>query len=218
MKSLIVRRQRWGLTWIGRLLVFGLMVALCVCAARRLGTFLAITQPVGGQFLVVESWIPAFALREAVTQFRRGGYQKIIAAGQLYEDCGAGEVRGNFVKDMLLKFGIPTDLVVTASTDEVQWDRTFHAAMAVKRWLFERGLQTTSIDVVTLGPHARRSRLLYRRAFGQDTEIGVIAVNDRRFDISHWWRTSAGARTVVGESIAYLYTRISSLWRQSGQI
>ena len=50
-----------------------------------------------------------------------------------------------------------------------------HSAMAVKRWLHEQGLQSTSIDVVTVGPRthagpassmARLGRLIVRRRSG----------------------------------------------------
>ena len=208
LTALFVRRQRWSLTWTGRLLLWAFVVALCVILVRGLYTFLAITRPVGGQFLVVEGWVPASALREVAAQFSKGGYKMIIVAGGLNEDCGAGELRGRYARDKLIKFGVPNDLVVTAPTDEVQRDRTFHAALGVKRWLREQGLRTTSVDVVTLGPHARRSRLLYENALGNEVQVGVIAGEDQGFDPNHWWRSSAGVRAVVGEAIAYLYSTI----------
>ena len=110
--------------------------------------------------------------------------------------------------EALIQFGVPTDRVVTTSSEEVYRDRTFHSAMAVKQWLQAQGLRTTSIDVVSVGPHARRSRLLYEEALGNEVRVGVISVEDRRFDPDHWWRSSAGVRTVVDELIAYLYARI----------
>ncbi|MGA2556129.1 MAG: hypothetical protein ABSG04_07630, partial [Verrucomicrobiota bacterium] len=56
--------------------------------------------------------------------------------------------------------------------------------------------------------HARRSRLLFQKACGDDTKVGVIALDDVGYDPTHWWRTSEGVREVVGEGIAYLYARI----------
>ncbi len=153
--------------------------------------------------------MPAYAYREAAAQFRKGGYRKIIAAGVTQEDAGMETgLPEHSGAEKLIQFGVPSELVVTASSEEVQRDRTFHAATAVKQWLQEQGLRTTSIDVVTVGPHARRSRLLYEEALGPEVEVGVIAVEDRRFDPNHWWRSSAGVRTVVDEAIAYLYARI----------
>ena len=158
LSQLIVRREKWALTWTGRLLVLTSMAALAVMIGRGLCAFLAITSPVGGQFLVVEGWMPGYAYREAAAQFRKSGYQKIIAAGVFNEDPDAcGDLRVHFGGEKLISFGVPKDLVVTTATEEVQQDRTFHAAMAVKHWLQEQGLRATSIDVVTIGPHARNS-------------------------------------------------------------
>jgi hypothetical protein len=209
LAALFVLRERRTLTWTGRLLILTSMAALTVILAQGLCAFLAITSPVGGQFLVVEGWLPAYAYREAAAQFRNGGYQKIIAAGVLKEDWDSGgELREHSGVEKLTSFGVPSDLVVTASSEDVQLDRTFHAAVAVKRWLQEQGFRTTSLDIVAIGPHARRSRLLYENALGKEVKVGVIAVEDRRFDPNYWWRSSAGVRVVIDESIAYLYARI----------
>jgi hypothetical protein len=204
---LLVRRERWTLTWTGRFLVLVLVVALTILLGRNLCAFLAVTSPVGGQYLVVEGWMPSYAYREAASQFAGGGYRKVIAAGVLdWED--SGELRKHSGGEHLIRFGVPRDLVATISTDEVLHDRTFHAALGVKRWLGEQGLCATSIDVVSIGPHARRSRLLYEKALGSQVKVGVIALVDRRYDRNYWWRSSVGFRTVVGETIAYLYARL----------
>lgn len=205
--ALFVRRERWTLTWTGRLLILASVAALTMIPARGLYTFLAITDPVDGQFLIVEGWMSPYAYREAAAWFRKGHYQKAIAAGVLDWDEG-GELREHFGGERLIGFGVPRDRVVTTSSDEVRQERTFHAAMAVKRWLHEQGLHAASIDLVTLGAHARRSRLVYQNALGNDVKVGVIALEDRRFEPDHWWQSSVGVRTVVGELIAYLYARV----------
>jgi hypothetical protein len=87
-------------------------------------------------------------------------------------------------------------------------DRTYHSALAAKEWLGQEGISTGTIDVATLGPHARRSRLLFEKAFGNDMKVGIITLDDVEYDPAHWWRTSEGVREVVGEAIAYVYARI----------
>ena len=206
---LFVRRERWTLTWTGRLLILASLAVVIVILGRGLCGFLAITSPVGGQVVVVEGWMPTFAYREAAALFRKGRYQKIIVAGESNEDEGADlELRERAGGEKLIYFGVPSELVVAVSSGEANRDRTFHSATAVKAWLQNQGLQTASIDVVTVGPHARRSRLLYEKAFGDEMQVGVISIMDRRFDPNHWWRSSAGVRRVIDELIAYLYARI----------
>lgn len=206
--ALFVRRERWTLTWAGRVLALSVVVAVTIMLGRGLCGFLAITSPVGGQVLVAEGWMPVYAYREAAALFRKGGYSKIIIAGSTREDEDVDpELRERSAAEKLTYFGVPTGLVVTASSEEVHRDRTFHSAMAVKAWLQEQGLRSGSIDVVTSGPHARRSRLLFEKALGDGFQVGVISIDDRRFDPDHWWRSSAGVRRVIDELIAYLYAR-----------
>jgi uncharacterized SAM-binding protein YcdF (DUF218 family) len=202
-----VRRERWTLTWTGRLLVLATVTALALVLGRGLCAFLAVNSPVGGQYLVVEGWMPSFAYREAAARFHNGGYRKAIAAGVVDWDED-GELSEHSGREKLIKFGVPEALVVMTSADEVKQDRTLHAALAVQRWLRAQAIRPTAIDVVTVGAHARRSRLLYQRALGNGIKVGVIALEDRRFDRDQWWRSSVGVRTVLGETIAYLYARI----------
>ena len=82
------------------------------------------------------------------------------------------------------------------------------SALAAKQWLETQGWSDSGIMVATLGSHARRSRLLYRRAFGSDVPIGVIALEDRAYDPAQWWRTSEGLKEMTSETVAYLYARL----------
>jgi len=87
-------------------------------------------------------------------------------------------------------------------------DRTYYSAVALKEWCASHHQALKSFDVVTLGPHARRSWLLFQKAFGSDARIGIIAVEDPAYEPGRWWASSEGFREVVGEGIAYLYARV----------
>ena len=69
-----------------------------------------------------------------------------------------------------------------------------------------------ALNVATVGAHARRSKLLFEKAFGPTTRVGVVALEDPEYDPMHWWRTSEGVREVLGESIAYVYARLFLVW------
>jgi hypothetical protein len=188
------------------LLIFA---ALATWLARGLSTFLSVNSPVGAQVLVVEGWMPSYAYREAAALFRQGGYRNIIAAGVAHDDADdVPDARTDSGVDDLVKAGVPRDRIDLATSSEKQLDRTFHSAEAVKRLLLEKGIRATSLDILTVGPHARRSRLLYEGALGGEFKIGIIALPDRRFDPEHWWRSSEGVRAVVDETVAYLYARL----------
>jgi hypothetical protein len=208
LPRLLERRQRWTLTWLGWLVLVAVVALTATLAFRGLYAFLAITHPSGAPLLVVEGWMPTFAYREAAARFRDGGYDRLLAVGAFREDGeSAADSAEAFGIDALTRFGVPPDRIATASSSAVQVDRTFHSAMAVKAWLASHGLARASIDVATLGPHARRTLVLYEKALGDEARVGVVALADFRIDPQHWWRTSQGARSVIGEAIGYVYAR-----------
>jgi hypothetical protein len=86
-------------------------------------------------------------------------------------------------------------------------DRTYMSALALKRWMSETKQNMSRINIYSMGAHSRRTRLLYQKAFEGQLEIGVIAGKDLRFDGPHWWRTSEGIRTIISETMGYLYAR-----------
>jgi hypothetical protein len=86
-------------------------------------------------------------------------------------------------------------------------DRTYATAFQVRAWLDSKAV-TDSVDIFTLGVHARRTWLLYRMALGNHYRTGVIAGVDERFDRRRWWKTSSGFRVVTSELIAYVYAKL----------
>jgi len=86
-------------------------------------------------------------------------------------------------------------------------DRTFASALALREWCASNRVELTAFNVVTLGPHARRSRLLNRKVFDSHVQIGVIAIPNSEYDAEHWWRYSEGVKETLSETAAYLYSR-----------
>jgi DUF218 domain len=208
--GLVVRRECWKLTWRGWLLA-GLMVlgALWMVEAH-LHSFLAITDPVPADVLIVEGWIPADTMQQAAAEFRQGDYHRLILLRPVLDDADkyqSGRYSGDFMANLLIEYGVPTNEETTLFPLVAQKDRTYHSALAARQWLAEHGMDVKSVDVATLGPHARRSRLLFQQAFGGDVNIGIIALSNRAYDPAHWWRSSEGVREVVGETIAYVYAK-----------
>jgi hypothetical protein len=203
------RREVWQLTWRARLALLALLVLGAAALVRNLGGFLAVNEPVNGQYLVVEGWMPAFAYRRAAELQRTHAYLKVIAVGALPEfEFSNGTPREFAAVGSMVAAGIPEASIVQAMGGPALQDRTFHSALNVRRWLDSQGIGAARIDVLTLGAHARRSRLMFAEALGPRVQVGVIAVPDPRFDLAHWWRTSEGVRSVIGETIAYVYARL----------
>ena len=68
--------------------------------------------------------------------------------------------------------------------------------VALRDGFAENGVNATTFNVVTEGPHGRRSRLMFEKAFGQGSTIGIIAITDPTYDATRWWQYSEGIKAV----------------------
>jgi uncharacterized SAM-binding protein YcdF (DUF218 family) len=179
-----------------------------LATVRFIHPFLTTTNRVRGEFLVVEGWVPTYALNEAVVLFNDGGYRKVLTSGcTVSDEWIPSDTYAAWAATRLKQIGMKSDLIQAITCSDSHRDRTYNSALAVKKWLQDNDPAVKSVDVVTVGAHARRTRLLFQMALGNKITVGIIAVGDKDYDPAHWWRTSAGVRTVIGEGIAYLYAR-----------
>jgi uncharacterized SAM-binding protein YcdF (DUF218 family) len=187
------------------------MVTLLLWCLFGLYPFLAVTQRVSANTLVVEGWVHRYGIRAAVAEFKNGPYQYAFSTG--------GPVTGNggYVNDfqtsasvgaeLLKKDGIPLESLEMVPSHVIGRDRTYSSAVALREWLREHNADVRSFNVVTEDTHARRTRLLFQEAFGESVKVGIIAVPNPDYDARHWWRYSEGVRDVISESVAYLYAK-----------
>lgn len=194
--------------WVALMLCFGALLFVLIRCAYP---FLALNAPVSGGILVVEGWTPDFGLRSAMAECQREHYQKIYVTGGPLEvgmPLAAYKTYAQLGAATLIMFGLDSNVVQAVPAPQVRQDRTYSSAVSLKQWLLEHGIQPTRIHLITEGPHARRSRLLYEKAMGPGVEIGVTAIPPRQYDPRRWWRSSAGFRNVTDEAIAYFYARL----------
>lgn len=207
--GLLVRREVWIPSWRGLLAICLIVLGAIVGSVRELYPFLAAPKFVPSQVLVIDAWMPTVALQAVAHTYAQDRFSQAIVVGAYYSFDEVDGDPGNLevVKATLVRAGIPPHQLHGIVYSGVARDRTYAAAIAVRRWLAASSLSVHGLDVATLGPHSRRSRLLYQMAFGPDMQIGVIPVRDPAYDSRRWWRFSEGIRQVLFEGVAYLYAR-----------
>jgi hypothetical protein len=209
--GLVRRQEAWRLTWRGWLALLLLMAAVVTGAVVTVYPFLAVTARRQPDVLVIEGWMPEFALLEGWHEYQRGHYTAVLTIGGPFRDSvdlDPNDDYGDLAAYKLrqtLGAGIPVQAIRCPAGKR---DRTFTCAVTLKAWLAQHQLKTTSVTVVTLGPHARRSRLLYEMAFGPDVPVGVISVPDEEYEGRRWWKYSEGVKEIISEGAAYVYARL----------
>ena len=175
-------------------------------------SFLAVTHRVNANVLVVEGWINEYAIRKGAEEFKDGSYERVFTTG------GPVNGSGGYVNDYhtsasvgaeaLQKLGVPADCIQMVPSHVIGRERTYSSAVALREWFCNNNVPARSFNVLTEDAHARRTCLLYRKAFGKNVRVGIISVSNPDYDPRHWWRSSEGVREVIGESIAYVYASL----------
>ena len=208
---ILTRKERWGLSWRGWVLLLLVTVFAGSETLLNAHAFLAVTHRVETKSLVIEGWIQQYAIRKAADESKSGSYERIFTTGG--PDIGNGGYTNDYQTaasvgaEALKKLGMPGDSIQMVPSHVIGRDRTYSSAVALRNWLRDHNTSLNSMNVLTQDAHARRTRLLYEKAFGKNVTIGIISVPDPDYDAIHWWRYSDGVREVIGESIAYIYAR-----------
>ncbi|MEQ1852441.1 MAG: ElyC/SanA/YdcF family protein [Chthoniobacteraceae bacterium] len=210
--GLFERRESWRLSWRGWIALTVALSMAAILLVARIYPFLAVTERADADILVVEGWIHLYAIRASVDEFRSGRYQRIYTTGGPV--IGSGGYTNDFntaasVGGYLLRgAGMPPDQVQMVPSWVMDRDRTYSSAVTLRKWFEEKGIGVRSMNVVTEDLHARRTRLLFQRAFGDGVKVGIIAVPNPDYDAQRWWRYSQGVRDVVTESVGYAYAKL----------
>ena len=208
--TLTKERTSRRLTWLGWLLMIILIAGTFFAFLASLYPFLAPDKAPHEGVMIVEGWIHDFALDEAVIMYRAGNYTKIVCTGTPIET-------GSYIQQFksypempaarLRKMGIPDDQIVVTVADGKKNDRTYQAAVALREGIMAYNIGETNLHLVTVGPHGRRSRMLFYKALGKDYRIGVTCLDESSYDAQNWYQCSEGVRSVISESIAYTYAK-----------
>ncbi len=208
--GLFQRRECVVPTWRGLLVGFVLAAAVVVFFIRNAYPFLAVTEPSPGGVLVIEGWASDYAMAMAIDEFRRHPYSTfLVTGGPIEKGAVFSEFKtfAEFGEATLERMGVAVDRVHSVPAPEVEKDRTYASALALKAWLQRHDLPTNNVNVLSMGLHARRSRLLFERAFGPGATIGITALEEPGTNLKPWWTTSVGVRGMLAEVMAYLYAR-----------
>lgn len=208
--GLVKRREIWVPTFKGWLLLLAGLALVAVGAVFASIPFLGPTQPVGSGILVVEGWLPDYALEQAKKTFETHPYRLLVVPGIPLDIGFYLSKEKNYAQlatKTLAEMGLATNRMVALPCSDVPRNRTYSTALRVRGWL-EQEKSDEPVDVFTLGVHARRTWLLYRMALGNGHQVGIIAGADRRYTARRWWTTSNGVRIVTSEWIAYVYAKL----------
>ena len=212
MKIVFIKEKNCKIpTLWGWLVLFVVAAVFCSVVIVKLNSFLSISKPIDAKAMVVEGWLPTYVLAMAAQEFRDKNYTILFSTGGIidkgdfywdqktFADMGAGTMR---------RLGLDSTIVFAVPASQVKVDRTFASACALKHWIDSAGQRITKVNLISLGPHSRRSGLLFQKALGKKTKVGVISYPDQTYDARTWWNSSNGFKTTIDEAVSYCYTNL----------
>jgi hypothetical protein len=130
-------------------------------------------------------------------------YDIITSSGHLRINNNINSSAEN-AKVRLMVAGIDSSLITAVPAVRVKINRTLTSAIAFRDWLNNTDIDIKGINIVSLGPHSRRTWMTYNKVLHKKYGIGIIAVPNRSFESS---RSRKVFRT-LREAAGLLYYRI----------
>src|ERR1044071_6856643 len=155
--GLLVRKESWRLSGLGRLILAIATAALGTWFFFEVYPFLAITNAVGTDTLVVEGWVHEHAIRIAAKEFKTNPYKRVFTTGGPVEGLGGYvndyQTAASVGAEALLKAGVPADAVQMVPSHVIGRDRTYSSAVALRNWLNDNDVSVNSFNVLTESTH-----------------------------------------------------------------
>jgi hypothetical protein len=205
------RRERWGLSIWGWILLILLVLVPGFLFLWNAYNILAPVHREKTDVLVLEGFVSDYLMEEAIKEFKNGHYTLLITTGTPLELGSLLVTYGNtaaLAAATLKKMGFDSTRLVSVATTNIQNDRTYNSALALKEWLIKNRPQTRAINLMTMSVHGARSQLLFQAALGKPVKVGIISLKNFYYGPHNWWKNSKGFREVMNEIFGYFYVRL----------
>lgn len=207
---LIRRREMWAITREGWVIASAGLIIIMLFIITNIHPFLAVTSPIKADILVVEGWLPDYAIESAIAEFKKGGYSQLVTTGlPLSKGYYLAKYKNyaELAAATCIVLGFDQDKLVAVPAASVVKHRTAASAIALRDWLSTSSVKVNSINLYSFGAHARRSWIVFKEVLNPEIQVGIIAAEPQDYNPQEWWKSSEGFRTVTGEMIAYIYAR-----------
>jgi len=101
-------------------------------------------------------------------------------------------------KNKLINIGIDAGSITAIPGERTAINRTLKSAKAFQVWLKESNLKVKGINIVSLGSHAQRTWMVYRKVLGNQYKTGIISVSDYENNLAEKYNIMTPLREILG--------------------
>jgi len=199
------------LTWPAKIIFLAVLTVIFLFVSFKIPLFLSLNNPINGKYLVLDGIMPDYSVQRAIEIFNNQNYTTIVATGSKLEAgyfISEKSTMAELTYATFLELGFDSTKIIVIPEGDILKDRTYTSALSLKKYFEKHKITNAEIDILAIGCHARRSKMLFKLALGDNFNVGVYALPDNSFDINRWWKTSKGVRTVISETIGYFYAKV----------
>jgi hypothetical protein len=136
-------------------------------------------------------------------------YDMITSDGNLRIENNISSCAGN-ARRRLIMTGIDSLFVTAVPARKVSVNRTLTSAIAFRSWLNNSGIQPKGINIISEGPHSRRTWMTYSKLLDSHYKVGIIP---EPYTALHHSRIRMVLKT-LREAAGLIYYRIILLFYQ----
>lgn len=206
------KKERWGLNWKGRILVFLLLLACLIIITRNIVPYLSAEKPVKAKIVVIEGYVEDCAYPVIISKLEELNPDLILTTGTALDRgfyLSGIPSTAHLVAYSLISLGVDsTKIRIVSVQPDVLRNRTYHSAIATRKYLMTHFPDADAINLLSSSVHARRSHYLFKMVMHPEIETGNIVIPSKYFNRNDWFKSSRGFRVVVAEAIAWVYVRL----------
>jgi hypothetical protein len=83
-----------------------------------------------------------------------------------------------YTRNELIRMGVDSSRIVAVPGEMTYINRTLKSALAFRDWLKASKCTVKGINIISSGPHARRTWMIYNKILGKNYSVGIITLPD----------------------------------------
>lgn len=173
-------------------------------------SYLSFNNPISADILLVEGWINSDYVPAILEELHRHHYSRIVVIGTIKPKINEKNIEDTKANAFLITKKLRTlsnNVIVINSINSVykKKHQTFNYMVFFKNWLTQEHPNIKSVDLFSVGVHARKSHLLLRRVLPSSIETGVISAAPIYYNSECWWLSKKGIRLFLKNTISFFY-------------
>ena len=185
---------------------FLVLIPVVLLLLVGLDRWLSVTEPVPASVLIVESWFcNRSSFHEAAKEISKEAYNTVLVVGGVRSQGEESPYYPDLAVEKLTHFGVEPGRLTVLYDPAVRRHRTYTSAVTARDWLTVNQPELSAVNVFSIGVHARKSRVLFRKAFGENVEVGIIASTETAYPAPWWFVSMTGVRLVSRNVFGLLY-------------